>query len=95
MNGQRLYQNELLILIFALLICNAARGLACRLTRGLALATTAGSNSLLDILGFDSLDSLHNYFLHLPRGKSYFYGCIISQGENIVNRFKLFFVFFN
>ena len=51
---------EELVLIFALLICNTARGLASRLTRCLALATTAISNGLNNVLSLDGLDSLHD-----------------------------------
>jgi hypothetical protein len=46
-----------------LLICNAARGLACRLARGLALAAAAVLHGVLDILGLDGSDSLHDKIL--------------------------------
>ena len=52
-------KTKLLVLILALLICNAARGLASRLARGLALATATVLNGLCNILSFDSIDSLH------------------------------------
>ena len=51
---------SLFILILAYLVCNAARGFASRLTRGLALAATAVCNGSLNILGFNSLNSFHN-----------------------------------
>ena len=52
-------------MILALLICNAARGLASRLARGLALAASAVLNGLCNILGLDSLNSLHYKILQL------------------------------
>ena len=62
---QRFYQKNrrFLFLILALLICNAARGLACRLARGLALAAAAVLHGVLDILGLDGSDSLHDKIL--------------------------------
>ena len=57
--GSPLFGQSVLVLILALLVCNAARGLAGRLARGLALATAAGLNGVLDILGLDGSDSLH------------------------------------
>ena len=48
------------LLAFALLICNAAAGLASRLAGGLALAASAVLRALAKVLGFDSLDMLHN-----------------------------------
>ncbi len=53
---------DLLLLIFALLISNSARSLACRLAGGLALATTAVLSGLAKILGFDSLNTLHSIY---------------------------------
>jgi len=50
---------KLLVLILALLICNAARGLASRLAGGLALAAATVLSGLCNILSFDSVDSLH------------------------------------
>jgi hypothetical protein len=55
-------ENQLLV-IFALLICNAARGLACRLAGGLALAAATVFNGLCNIFGFNSLNSVHWYYL--------------------------------
>jgi len=48
-------------MILALLISNTARGLASRLAGGLALAASAANNCLCNILGFDSLNSIHNF----------------------------------
>ena len=48
------------LLAFALLICNAAAGLASRLAGGLALAASAVLCALAKVLGFNSLDMLHN-----------------------------------
>ena len=53
------------VLILALLVCNAARGLASRLARGLALATATVLNGLCNILSLDSIDSLHFIILRL------------------------------
>ncbi len=50
---------KLLVLILALLICNAARGLASRLAGGLALAAATVLSGLCNILGLNSVDSLH------------------------------------
>ena len=52
-----------LVLVFALLVSNAARSFASGLARSLALAATAVVNSLYDILGLDGLDSVHRFFL--------------------------------
>mgnify|MGYP003296165530 CR=1 FL=1 len=49
----------LLVLILALLVCNAARGLASGLAGGLALATATVLYGLCNILSFNSVDSLH------------------------------------
>ena len=51
-----------LLLIFALLVSNSARGLASRLARGLALAATTVLSGLAKILGFDSLNTLHSIY---------------------------------
>ena len=48
-----------LLLVFALLVSNAARGLASRLARGLALAAAAVCNGLSNVFCFDCLDSVH------------------------------------
>ena len=47
------------LLVLALLICNAARGFASRLARGLALAAAAGRYGLCNIFGFDRCNSFH------------------------------------
>ena len=54
---------KLLLFVFALLVSNAARGLASGLAGSLAFAATAVFNSLLDIFGFNSFDSLHGVIL--------------------------------
>ena len=53
------------LLAFALLVSNAAAGLACRLARGLALAASTVLCALAKALGFNSLDVLHNYSLQI------------------------------
>jgi hypothetical protein len=52
----------LLLLVFALLIGNTARGLASRLTRGLAFAATAILCTLCEVTGFNGLDSFHTRY---------------------------------
>ena len=52
-------QPRLFVFIFAFLVCNAAGCLASRLARGLAFAATAVFNGLVDVSGFDGLDSVH------------------------------------
>jgi hypothetical protein len=66
---QRFYQKifNFLFLILALLICNAARGLASRLARGLALAATAVLNGFCNIFGFNGVDSFHHQILRFHR----------------------------
>ena len=54
---------EELLLALALLVSDTAAGLACRLAGGLALATSAALSALAKILGFKSLDMLHNRIL--------------------------------
>ena len=80
-------------MILALLVSNTARSLACRLAGGLALAASAVCNSLCNILGFDSLNSIHNY-LRLLIEQKYFTDSIITQYKNIVNRFTSIFSLF-
>jgi hypothetical protein len=60
-------RKSVVILVLALLICNAARGLASGLARGLALAAAAVLNGLCDILGFDCLNSGHDKNLRLDK----------------------------
>ena len=78
-----------------MLICNAARGFASRLAGGLALATTAVINSLCNVLGFNSLNSLHYFILRLHISKSIYYVNIISHAKIIVNRFAFYFLLFS
>jgi len=58
------YQLFLLAGVLALLIGNAAAGLAGRLAGSLALAAAALPGALAKIAGFKSLDSFHNADLH-------------------------------
>ena len=45
----------------ALLVCNAAAGLASRLAGGLALTTTAVLCAVAQIAGLDGLDMFHSF----------------------------------
>ena len=45
----------------ALLVCNAAAGLASRLAGGLALATTAILSTVAQVTSFNSLDVFHGF----------------------------------
>ena len=60
------FDGQKLLLALALLVCNTARGLASRLARGLALATAAVFNGLRNILGFNGLNSAHDFTLRFP-----------------------------
>ena len=53
-------KTKLLVLILALLICNAARGLASRLAGGLALAAAAVYEAGIEVSGVEGVDSVHN-----------------------------------
>ena len=88
--GQRFFvlRKSVVVLVLALLVCNAARGLASRLARGLALAAAAVLNGVCDILGFDSLDSCHDMILRLD--KILVYLMILSQKARSVNKFCAF-----
>jgi hypothetical protein len=48
----------------ALLVGNAAAGLASRLARGLALTAAAVLSAVTQIAGLDGLDMLHGFTLH-------------------------------
>ncbi len=50
----------LLILVFALLVCDTAAGLASRLARCLAFAAAAVLCAVAEITCFESFDMLHN-----------------------------------
>ena len=54
-----------LLLAFTLLVCNAAAGLASRLARGLAFATTAVLSAFAQVAGFDGLDMFHGFTFHI------------------------------
>jgi len=62
LNFGGVFYMQLLACLFALalLICNTAAGLASRLAGSLALAASAVLRALAKVLGFDSLDVLHN-----------------------------------
>ena len=53
-------QNLLLVLVFALLVSNTARGLASRLAGCLAFAAAAVLNALCQVTSSKCLDSLHD-----------------------------------
>jgi uncharacterized membrane protein (DUF485 family) len=55
----------LAFLILALLISYAAAGLASRLARGLAFATTAVLSAVAQVAGFDGLDMFHGFTFHI------------------------------
>ena len=58
------YVQLLAFLALALLVGNAAAGLAGRLARGLALTAAAILGAVTQILGLDGLDMLHGRYLH-------------------------------
>ena len=64
---RRFLLQELLacLLVFALLVSNAAAGLASRLAGGLALAAAAVLGALAQIPGLQGLDMSHGFLLHL------------------------------
>ena len=51
--------SELLVLLLAALVSNAAGSLACGLAGGLALAAATGLSGLLQITGLNSNNSFH------------------------------------
>ena len=55
---------SLLILVLALLVGDAAAGLASRLAGGLALAAAAVLSAVAQVASLDSLDMLHNFTFH-------------------------------
>ena len=61
----------------ALLICDAAAGLAGRLAGSLAFAATAILRAITQIAGLDGLDMLHGYNLH----KNVRFNVIIFPGQ--------------
>ena len=61
--GGIFFKNKLLILVLALLVGDAAAGLAGRLAGGLALAAAAVLGALAQIAGLDGLNMLHGRFL--------------------------------
>ena len=75
-----------LLSLFALLVSNAARCLASRLTRCLALTATTVLNGLCNIFSFNSFTSAHCYILQI--GEFYTYVDIISHTKNNVKRIE-------
>ena len=59
---RKIIAGQLLLLVFALLISKSARGLACRLARGLALAATAVLCALAKVLCIKCLNTLHKIY---------------------------------
>ena len=49
----------------ALLICNAAAGLASRLAGGLALAAAAVLSAVAQVAGFNGLDMFHSFTFYI------------------------------
>ena len=63
---KRFYGNsklKLLFVVFALLVCNTAGGLASGLAGGLAFAAAAGLSALVQVTSFDGLNSAHVSYL--------------------------------
>ena len=54
-----------LLSALALLVCNAAAGLASRLAGGLALTTTAVLSAVAQVASLDGLDMFHGFTFHL------------------------------
>ena len=53
-----------LLSALALLVCNAAAGLASRLAGGLALTTTAVLSAVAQVASLDGLDMFHGFTFH-------------------------------
>ena len=62
-SGGILFKNKLLILVLALLVGDAAAGLAGRLAGGLALTAAAVLGAVAQATSLKSLDSFHNMYL--------------------------------
>ena len=62
-SGGILFKNKLLILVLALLVGDAAAGLAGRLAGSLALAAAAVLGAVAQATSLESLDSFHNMYL--------------------------------
>ena len=73
----------------ALLICDAAAGLAGRLARGLALAAAAVLCALAKVTGLDGLDMFHNFTFHTK-----IIELSLAQYQNVVNQFFHTFLIF-
>ena len=61
--GGIFFKNKLLILVLALLVGDAAAGLAGRLAGGLALTAAAVLGAVAQATSLESLDSFHNMYL--------------------------------
>ena len=64
----------------ALLVCNAAAGLASRLAGGLALAAAAVLSAVAQVAGLDGLDMFHGFTFHFE-----IYAIILAQSIFYVN----------
>ena len=62
-NGGIFYQ-QLLVAVFALLVGDAAAGLASGLARSLALTAAAVLGAVAEVASFDGNDMLHDGYLH-------------------------------
>ena len=62
-SGGIFFKNKLLILVLALLVGDAAAGLAGRLAGGLALTAAAVLGAVAQATSLESLDSFHNMYL--------------------------------
>jgi len=66
----------------ALLVCDAAAGLASRLARGLALAAATVLSAFAQVASLDSLDMLHNFTFYAEN-----YKLSLAQSIFVVNGF--------
>ena len=80
-----MFQREKL-LILALLVCDAAAGLASGLARGLALTAAAVLCAFAKVASFDGFDMLHDDYL-----QNMIYCIIISRFFLKVNKIPIFF----
>ena len=69
-----------LLSALALLVCNAAAGLASRLARGLALTTTTVLSAVAQVASLNSLDMFHNFTFHFE-----IYGISLTHPTFYVN----------
>ena len=71
-----IFQRGLLLCVFALLVCDAAAGLASGLARGLALAATTVFSTCTKVFGFQSFD-----VFHLDNPPKKYFASIITQAR--------------